>query len=131
MSGAVAGGVSRTAVAPLETLKTYVMVGGGAYAGKGIGQIFTTILRNEGWTGLFRGNGAREAAPFTFVPSRHLKCQLKRFCLSPRPLVSLLVLEPVGINVIRIAPAKAIELTVFESAKKALARPASALSENG
>ena len=47
----------------------------------------------------------------------------------------LLLLHPrshlAGINVIRIAPAKAIELTVFDSAKKALARPSAALSEKG
>ncbi|WOL14095.1 adenine nucleotide transporter BT1, chloroplastic/mitochondrial [Canna indica] len=77
-SGAVAGAVSRTAVAPLETIRTHLMVGSN---GNSTTEVFQTIMETEGWKGLFRGN---------FV------------------------------NVIRVAPSKAIELFAFDTAKKVL-----------
>ncbi|MCO5573022.1 hypothetical protein L7F22_026786 [Adiantum nelumboides] len=69
LSGAFAGAVSRTAVAPLETIRTHLMVGSG---GRTVGDVFQHIMHNEGWQGLFRGN---------------------------------------GVNVIRVAPSKAIEVS--------------------
>jgi solute carrier family 25 (mitochondrial phosphate transporter), member 23/24/25/41 len=54
VSGAIAGAVSRTFVAPLETIRTHLMVGNsGADTMAGV---FQWIMRTEGWTGLFRGN---------------------------------------------------------------------------
>ncbi|KAJ7515311.1 hypothetical protein O6H91_22G010100 [Diphasiastrum complanatum] len=73
LSGAFAGAVSRTAVAPLETIRTHLMVGS---AGKSIGAVFSHIIETEGWQGLFRGN---------------------------------------GINVLRVAPSKAIEVCLFHA----------------
>ncbi|MCO5547747.1 hypothetical protein L7F22_001198 [Adiantum nelumboides] len=76
LSGAFAGAVSRTAVAPLETIRTHLMVGSG---GRTVHDVFNHIMQDEGWQGLFRGN---------------------------------------GVNVIRVAPSKAIEalmLGVFEN----------------
>ncbi|KAI5077268.1 hypothetical protein GOP47_0007092 [Adiantum capillus-veneris] len=70
LSGAFAGAVSRTAVAPLETIRTHLMVGSG---GRTVGDVFQHIMHNEGWQGLFRGN---------------------------------------GVNVIRVAPSKAIEVSM-------------------
>uniref|UniRef100_A0A453T353 Uncharacterized protein n=1 Tax=Aegilops tauschii subsp. strangulata TaxID=200361 RepID=A0A453T353_AEGTS len=78
VSGAIAGAVSRTCVAPLETIRTHLMVGSN---GDSMTEVFQTIMKTEGWTGLFRGN---------FV------------------------------NVIRVAPSKAIELFAFDTAKKFL-----------
>lgn len=78
ISGAVAGALSRTAVAPLETIRTHLMVGSN---GNSTTEVFQTIMKTEGWTGLFRGN---------FV------------------------------NVIRVAPSKAIELFAFDTANKFL-----------
>ncbi|GMI89239.1 hypothetical protein HRI_002593200 [Hibiscus trionum] len=78
LSGAVAGAVSRTAVAPLETIKTRLMVGS---FGNSMAEVFDKIIVTEGWKGLFRGN---------FV------------------------------NVIRVAPSKAIELFAYETVKKKL-----------
>ncbi|CAH8274606.1 unnamed protein product [Arabidopsis lyrata] len=78
LSGAVAGAVSRTAVAPLETIRTHLMVGSG---GNSSTQVFGDIMKHEGWTGLFRGN---------------------------------------LVNVIRVAPARAVELFVFETVNKKL-----------
>lgn len=69
ISGGIAGAVSRTAVAPLETIRTHLMVGSN---GNSTTEVFHSIMKHEGWTGLFRGN---------FV------------------------------NVIRVAPSKAIEVT--------------------
>ncbi|KAJ4708288.1 adenine nucleotide transporter BT1, chloroplastic/mitochondrial-like [Melia azedarach] len=77
-SGAVAGAVSRTAVAPLETIRTHLMVGS---CGNSTGEVFDAILKTDGWKGLFRGN---------FV------------------------------NVIRVAPSKAIELFAYDTVKKQL-----------
>lgn len=53
ISGAVAGAVSRTAVAPLETIRTHLMVGS---CGNSSGEVFDAILKSDGWKGLFRGN---------------------------------------------------------------------------
>jgi hypothetical protein len=53
ISGAIAGTVSRTAVAPLETIRTHLMVGSN---GNSTTEVFQSIMKHEGWTGLFRGN---------------------------------------------------------------------------
>jgi hypothetical protein len=53
ISGAIAGAVSRTAVAPLETIRTHLMVGSN---GNSTTEVFQSIMKHEGWTGLFRGN---------------------------------------------------------------------------
>ncbi|CAL9195437.1 unnamed protein product [Musa hybrid cultivar] len=52
-SGAIAGAVSRTAVAPLETIRTHLMVGSN---GNSTTEVFQSIMNTEGWKGLFRGN---------------------------------------------------------------------------
>jgi solute carrier family 25 (mitochondrial phosphate transporter), member 23/24/25/41 len=71
VSGAIAGAVSRTCVAPLETIRTHLMVGSN---GDSMTEVFQSIMNTEGWTGLFRGN---------------------------------------LVNVIRVAPSKAIEVNYF------------------
>lgn len=53
ISGAIAGAVSRTAVAPLETIRTHLMVGS---SGESTTEVFHNIMKVEGWKGLFRGN---------------------------------------------------------------------------
>ncbi|KAI7987216.1 hypothetical protein LOK49_LG13G02579 [Camellia lanceoleosa] len=78
ISGAVAGAVSRTAVAPLETIRTHLMVGSSGHSST---EVFHNIMKTDGWKGLFRGN---------FV------------------------------NVIRVAPSKAIELFVYDTVNKTL-----------
>ncbi|CAN4076738.1 unnamed protein product [Withania somnifera] len=78
ISGAVAGAVSRTAVAPLETIRTHLMVGSSGHSST---EVFNNIMKTEGWTGLFRGN---------FV------------------------------NVIRVAPSKAVELFAYDTVNKNL-----------
>eukprot|EP00475_Leptophrys_vorax_P027486 TRINITY_DN3918_c0_g1_i1.p1 TRINITY_DN3918_c0_g1~~TRINITY_DN3918_c0_g1_i1.p1 ORF type:complete len:379 (+),score=2.53 TRINITY_DN3918_c0_g1_i1:549-1685(+) len=54
VSGAIAGAVSRTAVAPLETIRTLLMVSGSQH--KSVATVFDAIMRTDGWKGLFRGN---------------------------------------------------------------------------
>ncbi|XP_022755333.1 adenine nucleotide transporter BT1, chloroplastic/mitochondrial-like [Durio zibethinus] len=78
ISGAIAGAVSRTCVAPLETIRTHLMVGS---SGNSTTEVFHDIMKTDGWKGLFRGN---------FV------------------------------NVIRVAPSKAIELFAFDTVNKQL-----------
>lgn len=53
ISGAIAGAVSRTAVAPLETIRTHLMVG---TCGHSSTDVLQNILKNDGWQGLFAGN---------------------------------------------------------------------------
>lgn len=89
LSGAVAGAVSRTVVAPLETIRTHLMVGSG---GNSSTEVFGDIMKHEGWTGLFRGNlvNVIRVAParavevptmdqtiYVFVGK--LKCRLRKF----------------------------------------------------
>ncbi|CAI5981261.1 unnamed protein product [Closterium sp. NIES-65] len=82
VSGAIAGGVSRTVVAPLETIRTHLMVGSSGH--RTIVGVFRWIMQKEGWRGLFRGN---------------------------------------AINVIRVAPGKAVELFTYDTVKKLLTPP--------
>ncbi|PAN04612.1 hypothetical protein PAHAL_1G079200 [Panicum hallii] len=79
VSGAIAGAVSRTFVAPLETIRTHLMVG--CIGANSMAGVFQWIMQNEGWTGLFRGN---------------------------------------AVNVLRVAPSKAIEHFTYDTAKKFL-----------
>lgn len=53
ISGAIAGAVSRTVVAPLETIRTHLMVGS---LGHSTTEVFQKIMESDGWKGLFRGN---------------------------------------------------------------------------
>ncbi|KAH8482741.1 hypothetical protein H0E87_029991 [Populus deltoides] len=53
ISGGIAGAISRTAVAPLETIRTHLMVGS---SGHGTTEVFKNIMQTDGWKGLFRGN---------------------------------------------------------------------------
>ncbi|EEF46983.1 adenine nucleotide transporter BT1, chloroplastic/mitochondrial [Ricinus communis] len=78
ISGGVAGAVSRTAVAPLETIRTHLMVGS---SGHSTTEVFHNIMKTDGWKGLFRGN---------------------------------------LVNVIRVAPSKAIELFAYDTVNKNL-----------
>ena len=59
VAGGVAGGVSRTAVAPLERLKILQQVAGSTTtAYNGVLRGLTHIMRTEGMVGMFKGNGA-------------------------------------------------------------------------
>ncbi|OAY27369.1 adenine nucleotide transporter BT1, chloroplastic/mitochondrial [Manihot esculenta] len=78
ISGGIAGAVSRTAVAPLETIRTHLMVGS---SGHTTTEVFHNIMKTDGWKGLFRGN---------------------------------------LVNVIRVAPSKAIELFAYDTVNKNL-----------
>ncbi|KAL0016367.1 hypothetical protein SO802_003436 [Lithocarpus litseifolius] len=78
ISGAIAGAISRTAVAPLETIRTHLMVGS---SGHSTAEVFNDIMKTDGWQGLFRGN---------------------------------------LVNVIRVAPSKAIELFAYDTVNKNL-----------
>lgn len=53
ISGAIAGVVSRTVVAPLETMRTHLMIGS---LGHSTNEVFQNIMETDGWKGLFRGN---------------------------------------------------------------------------
>ncbi|KAI5063516.1 hypothetical protein GOP47_0022063 [Adiantum capillus-veneris] len=78
LSGAFAGAVSRTAVAPLETIRTHLMVGSG---GRTVHDVFNHIMQDEGWQGLFRGNGVNviRVAPSKAIEVRSLSLLLNSF----------------------------------------------------
>ncbi|KAL5074301.1 hypothetical protein RYX36_013285 [Vicia faba] len=77
-SGAIAGAISRTTVAPLETIRTHLMVGSSGHSST---EVFNDIMKTDGWKGLFRGN---------------------------------------LVNVLRVAPSKAIELFAYDTVNKNL-----------
>ncbi|TVU02508.1 hypothetical protein EJB05_51993, partial [Eragrostis curvula] len=64
VSGAVAGAVSRTFVAPLETIRTHLMVG--SCGAETMAGVFQWIMCTEGWPGLFRGNAVNVLRHFTY-----------------------------------------------------------------
>ncbi|GAQ78624.1 mitochondrial substrate carrier family protein [Klebsormidium nitens] len=83
-SGAFAGVVSRSFVAPLDLIKTHLVTGHGSRgAPKTAAVVAAKIFEEGGWKAFFRGN---------------------------------------GINCLRVAPCKAIELCVFENLKRALSK---------
>ncbi|KAI5674807.1 hypothetical protein M9H77_15171 [Catharanthus roseus] len=53
VSGAIAGVVSRSVVAPLETIRTHLIVGSSCHS---TSEVFHNIIQQDGWKGLFRGN---------------------------------------------------------------------------
>lgn len=57
VAGGVAGGLSRTAVAPLERLKILMQVQGNDKVYKGVWQGLVHMMRTEGMRGMFKGNG--------------------------------------------------------------------------
>ncbi|KAK9825735.1 hypothetical protein WJX74_002197 [Apatococcus lobatus] len=56
MAGGVAGGLSKTSVAPLERVK--ILFQTGQMRGTGVGSTLVHIYQNEGTLGFFKGNGA-------------------------------------------------------------------------
>ncbi|KAF8389101.1 hypothetical protein HHK36_025786 [Tetracentron sinense] len=76
-SGAIAGAVSRTAVAPLETIRTHLMVGS---SGNSTTEVFQNIMKTDGWKGLFRGNlvNVIRVAPSKAIEAILLSSQLQR-----------------------------------------------------
>lgn len=96
ISGAFAGAVSRTAVAPLETIRTHLMVG---TSGHSTTEVFHDIIQHDGWKGLFRGNlvNVIRVAPSKAIevrlkislqifidliisPVRHVQCHIILYC---------------------------------------------------
>mmetsp|Transcript_12699 Transcript_12699/g.27519 ORF Transcript_12699/g.27519 Transcript_12699/m.27519 type:complete len:330 (+) Transcript_12699:393-1382(+) len=58
LAGGIAGGISRTAVAPLERLKILMQVQGNQKVYKGTWQGLIHMARTEGLKGMMKGNGA-------------------------------------------------------------------------
>ncbi|KAL6592266.1 hypothetical protein ACP70R_049530 [Stipagrostis hirtigluma subsp. patula] len=61
LAGGVAGGVAKTAVAPLERVKILFQTRRAEFHGSGLIGSFRTIFRTEGLLGFYRGNGASVA----------------------------------------------------------------------
>nr|GMC53927.1 probable mitochondrial adenine nucleotide transporter BTL1 [Ipomoea batatas] len=53
LSGALAGAMTKAVLAPLETIRTRMVVGIGS---KSIGQSFIQVVEQQGWQGLWAGN---------------------------------------------------------------------------
>jgi solute carrier family 25 (mitochondrial phosphate transporter), member 23/24/25/41 len=76
VSGAIAGAVSRTCVAPLETIRTHLMVGSN---GDSMTEVFQSIMKTEGWKGLFRGNFVNV---IRVAPSKAVEVNYRLFLLN-------------------------------------------------
>ncbi|CAL4889047.1 unnamed protein product [Urochloa decumbens] len=61
LAGGVAGGVAKTAVAPLERVKILFQTRRAEFRGSGLIGSFRTIYQTEGVLGFYRGNGASVA----------------------------------------------------------------------
>jgi hypothetical protein len=61
-AGAVAGAVSRTATAPLETLRLAAMAGTLSAGGR-IDAVAAAVVKRHGWRALYRGEAPGAAAP--------------------------------------------------------------------
>ncbi|KAK3156400.1 hypothetical protein QOZ80_2AG0106800 [Eleusine coracana subsp. coracana] len=61
VAGGVAGGVAKSAVAPLERVKILFQTRRAEFHGTGLRGSFRTIFRTEGLLGFYRGNGANVA----------------------------------------------------------------------
>ncbi|XP_047079363.1 mitochondrial carrier protein CoAc2-like [Lolium rigidum] len=61
IAGGVAGGVAKSAVAPLERVKILLQTRRAEFRGSGLVGSFRTIYRTEGPLGFYRGNGASVA----------------------------------------------------------------------
>lgn len=61
LAGGIAGGVAKTAVAPLERVKILFQTGRADFQGIGLFGSFQKIIRTEGVLGFYRGNGASVA----------------------------------------------------------------------
>ncbi|XP_020978355.1 adenine nucleotide transporter BT1, chloroplastic/mitochondrial [Arachis ipaensis] len=79
ISGAFAGAISRTCVAPLETIRTHLMVGS---SGHSTGEVFQNIMKTDGWKGLFRGNFVNviRVAPSKAIEVINILCIFNAFC---------------------------------------------------
>ncbi|XP_028087305.1 adenine nucleotide transporter BT1, chloroplastic/mitochondrial-like [Camellia sinensis] len=94
ISGAVAGAVSRTAVAPLETIRTHLMVGSSGHSST---EVFHNIMKTDGWKGLFRGNFVNV---IRVAPSKAIEVKIKMmsfdsFLLELFPLLCLKYYLPI------------------------------------
>lgn len=58
VAGGVAGGLSKTAVAPLERIKILYQIKHGNFQSMGVFRSLSCITRTEGFRGLYKGNGA-------------------------------------------------------------------------
>lgn len=75
ISGGIAGAVSRTFVAPLETIRTHLMIGS---CGNSSMEVFDSIMKSDGWPGLFRGNFVNV---IRVAPSKAIEVCFCFFCL--------------------------------------------------
>lgn len=83
ISGAVAGAISRTAVAPLETIRTHLMVGSSGHSAT---EVFSNIMKTDGWKGLFRGNLVNV---IRVAPSKAIEVQTESCLIIPSIVCSV------------------------------------------
>lgn len=69
LAGAVGGAASRTATAPLQTIRLRMQAGTMASGIGSLAETLTSVARTEGWRALFKGNAASVAR---FAPTKGL-----------------------------------------------------------
>ncbi|KAM0029597.1 putative mitochondrial carrier protein [Helianthus debilis subsp. tardiflorus] len=97
MAGGVAGGFSKSAVAPLERIKILVQTRTEGYHSMGVRQSLKRLLKHEGLAGFYKGNGASviRIIPYSslyFMTYERYKCWMQDnyAIFGSGPLVDLL-----------------------------------------
>ncbi|KAJ0936684.1 putative mitochondrial carrier protein [Helianthus annuus] len=103
MAGGVAGGFSKSAVAPLERIKILVQTRTEGYHSMGVRQSLKRLLKHEGFAGFYKGNGASviRIIPYSslyFMTYERYKCwMLDNYAIfRSGPLVDLLAGSAAG-----------------------------------
>ncbi|KAD4178767.1 hypothetical protein R6Q59_022276 [Mikania micrantha] len=103
IAGGVAGGISKTAVAPLERIKILVQTRTDGFHSLGVHQSLKRLLKQEGFTGLYKGNGASilRIVPYSslyFMTYERYKCWIldNNTVLGTGPMVDLLAGSAAG-----------------------------------
>ncbi|KAI4316511.1 hypothetical protein L6164_024491 [Bauhinia variegata] len=103
IAGGCAGALSKTAVAPLERVKILWQTRTAGYHNLGVCQSLNKLLKNEGFLGLYKGNGASVIriipyAALHFMTYERYKCFLLNTCpmLGSGPVVDLLAGSAAG-----------------------------------
>ncbi|KAG8226671.1 hypothetical protein J437_LFUL005760, partial [Ladona fulva] len=70
LAGGVAGMCSKTTVAPLDRIKILLQAHNKHYENLGIFSSFRSIIRNESWSALYKGNGAQMVRIFPYAATQ-------------------------------------------------------------
>ncbi|KAF3333399.1 mitochondrial substrate carrier family protein P-like isoform X2 [Carex littledalei] len=89
IAGGIAGGVAKTAVAPLERVKILFQTRRAEFQGSGLAGSFRKIFQTEGLLGFYRGNGASVARIIPYAALHYMAYeQYRRWIILAHPAVN-------------------------------------------